>query len=184
MLPLDSPRWHKLKTFTPEPARLPGLVDQWRQANVPKKATALWRELVDFFLHQFSITDAAYAVLPYVAAELQRMPPRQQFDYIVDASLVEAARLLPQAPKMPKDLAASYEVGVRQVRDVACSCLTAGLPKPQFLYLLCSLSNLSGHPQLGQVLFKLGLGDVEIDEIAEFGYIEGAAPKKRLPKKR
>jgi hypothetical protein len=172
MLSLDSPRWRKLKTFCPGAERLPVLLDSWRKAVGSKKAAAIWRELVDYFLHQLSITEAAYAVLPHVVAELPRMQPKEQLLLLLDLSFVEAARLLPHAPRLPKDLSAPYLAGVREARVLACACLTAGLPKPRFLYLLCCLSNLCGHPSLGQIVFKMGMGEVDSEEIVESGYVE------------
>jgi hypothetical protein len=128
----------------------------------------VWHELRDYFLHQFSITDAAYAVLPHAAAALRRVPADRQLDYLLDLSFVEAARLKPYAPALPADLADAYLAGVRTAQVVAYECLGAGYSKPNFLYLMCCVCNLYGHPALGTMLFHLDV--LEPEEVEQSGY--------------
>jgi hypothetical protein len=126
--------------------------------------------LRDYFLHQFSITDAAYAVLPHAVAGLRGVPVAERTDYLLDLAFIEAARLGPYAPPLPKDLADAYQSAVIGARAIACEGLGAGLSKPDFRYLLCSISALHGHPGLGRML--LHLEALEPEEVTCSGYCE------------
>jgi hypothetical protein len=167
VLPLDSPRWGELKTWMVR-RPLPDSVRAWREVVSGAEGWPLWRQIYDAVVHQYTLTDAAYAVLPYAAAELWRVPEHTRLGYLLDLGFIEAGRLSPHAPPLPADLAEPYLTGVRTARALAFECLAAGLTKPLFLYLVSCVCNLFGHPQLGRMLWHLDA--LEPEEIEASGY--------------
>jgi hypothetical protein len=157
----------ELDTFEPAKQRLPALLGQWLEAAGTDEGDAVWHRLRDYFLHQFSITDGAYAVLPHVVRQLHRVQPQKRVEYLLDLSFA-VGPLDPHAPRVPDDMAEAYECGVRRARELAVELLSADLSKQEFRYLLCCISNLHGHPKLGQLLFSLQ--SVDSDAVAESGY--------------
>ena len=153
MLPLNSRRWCTFKTYFGKAADLPERIHRWQRAIGEADEKSLWHDLWEMFLHQFTITDAAYAVTPNIVAELQRVAPAERFDYLVDVGLVEAARRKEKAPRLPDDLAEEYHAAIRQARGFAISCLSLELPKEEFRYLISTLCSLHGHDVLGDMLF-------------------------------
>jgi hypothetical protein len=65
-LPLDSPLWSRLETFGIKPERIPLIIKKLTRDAVNPMDPAL-DELVAGIFDQYSLTNATYAVLPYLA---------------------------------------------------------------------------------------------------------------------
>ena len=155
MLPLDSSRWTAFSTFFDSPEQMPQRLTSWRDAIGGPDEASQWADLQEQFLHQFTITDAAYAVLPYLVEELARLTPEKAFEYLVSVALVEAARQQPEAPALPPDLADAYHAAIVRARRLAMESLSLDWSKAEFRYLLSALSSLHGHGVMGELLFHL-----------------------------
>jgi hypothetical protein len=66
-LPLDSPLWSRLETFGVPPGRIPLILKRLVEGPVDSMDPAL-DELVSAIFHQYSLTNATYAVFPYLTA--------------------------------------------------------------------------------------------------------------------
>ena len=73
---------------------------RWLGAIGHEGEDASRQDLSEQVLHQYTITDAAYAVVPYVARELKRVAPAKRLDYLVVLGLIEAARQKESAPPL------------------------------------------------------------------------------------
>jgi hypothetical protein len=182
MLPLDSPRWQSFHTFFGSPDEVPRRLASWRQSIGSPDEESQWSETWEQFLHQFTITDAAYAAVPHVVRELDRVEPRKRFDYLVELALIESARQTDVgAPPLATDLADSYHAAVVRARRFAVELLSLEWPKIDFRYLLSILASLHGHGEMGNLLFNLDCvcgtcatcGEVVYpDEIQDSGYVK------------
>jgi hypothetical protein len=92
MVPLDSPQWNSFRTYFGTPEQVPERLASWQKSIGSPEEESKWSDLSEQFLHQFTITDAAYAAVPHVVRDLGRVDPRKRFDYLVELGLIEAAR--------------------------------------------------------------------------------------------
>jgi hypothetical protein len=94
MLPLDDERWKSLTTFFGEPENLPVVIKKWLEAiGTDLEFTIYSQDLFDVFPHQVTITNAAFAVVPYLVHICKEGRTRYQIEYLTDVALVEANRL-------------------------------------------------------------------------------------------
>jgi hypothetical protein len=156
MLPLDSPRWVTLSTFFGSPRELPDYLQRWQNGLGTPEEQDVYRRFQDYFLHQATITDVAYAVAPYLALALDEKRTTRAFDYVLDLGLIEANRLTPPSPPVPEDLQESYSWAVSRARVHAADLLGVEWPKTEFQYLLSTIAWLHGHSGLGWALWHLG----------------------------
>ena len=94
MLPLDDEHWARLTTFFGEPENLPSVLRQWLASiGSDQEDTIYRRDLFDFFLHQATITNAAFAVVPWLVDVCKKRKTKYRVEYLTDVALVEANRL-------------------------------------------------------------------------------------------
>ncbi|HKB00836.1 MAG TPA: hypothetical protein VKD90_01395 [Gemmataceae bacterium] len=153
MLPLESERWQSLRTFFGESKDLPDRIRRWLKVAGRPEADPRWRDFAEQYLHQTTITDAAYAVVPYLASALDRFPPPARLAYVINIACVESAVQKEYAPQLPDDLAGDYRSAVEHTRGAAAELLPAPWSKPEFVGLVAALCCLHGHDQLGDILF-------------------------------
>lgn len=180
MLALNSQNWISLSTFFGKPEELPVRILAWQQAIGTEDEESRWSELFEMFLHQFSITDAAYAVAPYVVEQFERISHQRWIEYLVTLGLIEAERDNRKLGDLGDDIPATYRTSLLKTRQYAIGCLAFDLPKLEFRYLLSVIANLNGHKKLGQLLFDLdclcgkcpNCGKVVYpDDIPQSGYV-------------
>jgi hypothetical protein len=160
MLPLNSHRWRTLETFCHAPG-VPGgveardLLKRWRDAIGTSDAKRLYHQLRDYFTQQYSIKDAAYAVIPYIVKELERLPPTERIRCLIDLGVTELATVNPYQPGLPDDLEDDYLAAIEKAKRIAERCLTLELSKEEFRYLIAVICILRGHEGLGDLLVHL-----------------------------
>jgi hypothetical protein len=94
MLPLDDDRWGQLTTFFEEPKHLPKVLRTWLESIGLNHEEGIYnRELFDLFLHQATITNAAFAVVPWLVQVCKEGRTNLRGQYLIDVALVEANRL-------------------------------------------------------------------------------------------
>jgi hypothetical protein len=94
MLSLDDERWERLTTFFGEPKDLPKVLRSWLAAiGSDEEHTFYIRNLFDFFLHQATITNAAFGVVPWLVDVCKIGKTQHRVDYLIDVAFVEANRL-------------------------------------------------------------------------------------------
>ena len=94
MLPLDDDRWTLLTTFFGQPEDVPIVLGQWLEAiGSDQENTIYRRDLFDLFLHQATITSAAFAVVPWLVDVCKKRKTENRVEYLTDVALVEANRL-------------------------------------------------------------------------------------------
>lgn len=172
MLSLDSLRWESLRTYRGAGAELPAAIRKWREAIGGEEEEPLWTDLWERFLHQGTITDAAYAAAPHVVQELKRIAPQNRLDYLVQLGIVESARASQVSPDLPEYLADSYNEAVMEARSYAVACLSLGLRKAEFRYLVSALCSFYGHGELGNLIFDLDALHGVCPECGEWVYPE------------
>lgn len=155
MWSLDSTKWATLSTFFGDPSDLPGHLRRWQDALGTSTEEDVYADFYECFLHQATITDAAYAVVPYIVEALDQRRTKRVFDYVTDLGLIEANRLTPHSPKMPEGLDIKYADAIARAQSHAVGLLSVDRPKPDFRYLLCAIAGLYGHPVLAFILFHL-----------------------------
>lgn len=156
MLPLDSPRWKSFSTFFGSSEQVPMRLAAWRQSIGTLDENAKWTELHDTFLHQYSITDAAYAVVPHVCQELARLESKWRIKYLVELALIDSARQRGWSESTrPCDLSDSYHAAISDARRFSVELLTLELPPIDFRSLISVLAVLHGHAGLGDLILHL-----------------------------
>jgi hypothetical protein len=94
MLPLDDDGWGRLTTFFGEPEELPSVLAEWLASIGTDREADLYRhELFDVFLHQVTITNVAFAIVPYLVDVCKHGKTAYRAEYLTDVALVEACRL-------------------------------------------------------------------------------------------
>lgn len=99
MLALESNRWLELTTFVGKPIDSPRRVSEWLAAIGTEKEKQIYRDkLCDWFLHQSTITNLAFAVVPWIVQVVdygKAVDERAErnADYLIDVALVEMNRL-------------------------------------------------------------------------------------------
>jgi len=154
MVALDSHRWKSFATYFGSPDELPNQVQRWQASIGTVGEKSAWADVSERFLHQSTITEAAYAVAPYVTSEFDRVPLLQRLNYLIDLGLIEAAQFN-GGPVVPDDLADAYLQSVQTSRRHAVQCLSLPWPQLEFRYLMSTIATLHRHPILGDLLFTL-----------------------------
>jgi hypothetical protein len=112
MLPLDSPRWSELDTFFDKPEGVPRVLMEWVIAlGFDREMTIYSQNLFHLYLHQGTITNVAFAIVPWLVNHLSLTSVENRIEYLSDVGLVEFRR---------------QTCGVHHVRD-------GGDPEPDWL---------------------------------------------------
>jgi len=181
MLPPDSPCWKSFSVHFGTPEQVPERLASWRESIGGPDEASNWSDLWEQFLHQGTITDAAYAAVPHIVRELERIAPRNRLNYLVEVAEIEAARHETTSPRLPPDLGEAYHAAIAHARQLAVECLSLEWPKIEFRYLLSVLASLHGHGVLGDLIFYLDAlcgecekcgGCVYPEDIQESGYVK------------
>ena len=94
MLPLDDDKWKQLSTFFGESENLPSVIRDWlKSIGSDQEVIVYCRDLSELFLHQATITNAAFAVVPWLVHVCKEGGTKFQVEYLTDVALVEANRL-------------------------------------------------------------------------------------------
>jgi hypothetical protein len=133
MLPLNDDKWKQLTTFFGESENLPSVIQEWLEYIGTDQEETIYREkLFDLFLHQATITNAAFAVVPWLVHVCQEGITTFQIEYLTDTALVEANRLKygvyynrDGTDEYPEWLMPDYQQAIRMARDLADGILQA-----------------------------------------------------------
>jgi hypothetical protein len=133
MLSLDDDRWERLTTFFASGKELPSVLKQWLASiGSDEEATIYGRDLFDMYLHQATITNAAFAVVPWLVDVCKKGNTRHRVEYMTDVALVEANRLKygvyfnrKGAEEFPEWLMADYHQAIVDARDLVDDALAA-----------------------------------------------------------
>lgn len=176
MLPLNDDRWRTLKVYFGMAKDLPARIERWAAAIGTERESVTFTDLSQRVLHQFTITDAAYAVVPHVVANLSRVAPERRVDYFDTLRLVEAARESFEAPECPRHLRSAYTSAVRDARALAIEALSAQWQPREFRYLLSAVAGLCGHSGLAELLWNIEARcECEyLDRLKSGGYFGGS----------
>jgi hypothetical protein len=93
------------------------LRDWWDATGFDQEAEN-YRALMNQIMHQGDITDAAYALVPYLVWLCQRGATRLAVEYLTDIAWIETMRLSPDPPAMPDFLAFDYQEALKLVPDL------------------------------------------------------------------
>jgi hypothetical protein len=126
-LPLHSPRWTSLKAhfgnagLDTEIAAVPKLLQRWHRAVGGYAEEYAYADLYESFLHQLTILDVAYAVVPHLVTRLGELDPDRRIHVLDDVAIVEQTRL-----RDPADLEATIEAMRRTLpEDMRDICIQA-----------------------------------------------------------
>jgi hypothetical protein len=158
ILPLDSPRWKSLTTYSGAPEDVPRRIASWAASIGGPNEQSEWTNLSNRFLpecRQCLITNAAYAAVPHIVRGLNAVAPKKRLDYLADIVCIDDDRQIPNSPELPQDLAEAYHAAIDQARRFAIECLSLEWGKIEFRFLLSFVATLHGHGFLGSVLFNL-----------------------------
>jgi hypothetical protein len=108
---------------------------EWVDAVGFDQEATIYRELFELFLHQGTITNAAFAVVPWMVSQLSRCDLHQRADYLSDIGLVEFRRLTcglyflrEGGEAEPPWLMPDYHDAIRQAQRMAEDVLDRKLP--------------------------------------------------------
>ncbi|MEV0740023.1 hypothetical protein AB0I51_29740 [Streptomyces sp. NPDC050549] len=155
-----------------------GTGDAWRQT---------WTDLAGGLLDDGTVSDGAYAALPYLVEAAAALPPGQTADFWVDLGCIVTAE---DRPPVPADLEAGFGAALRLAEESALrSLLAVGAPAEVCVFLALSCVAFAGHhiatalwslaPQeghLGVVCPGCG-GDTEIPEF----FVDSERPPLEAP---
>lgn len=157
MFPLDSPDWRQFHTYFGTPEEVPQRLLAWKHSIGSPDEERSWYNLYEQFLHQMTITDAAYAVVPHIVAELHRIEPRKRFDCcLMELAIIESARQSRgSSAKLPPTLAQEYYESIKVARQYAVELLSLSWTKVDFRFVISIVASLHDHGRLGDLIFNL-----------------------------
>jgi hypothetical protein len=216
VLPLNSPRWRKLRSHFAsvdgEPGEdasglgdVPALLERWHGAVGTYGEEYAYANVFEAYLHQRTILNVAYAVVPHLASRLAELDADRRLEVLDDISFVEAVRLSPaekveeaiaqlrqtvpgelgemmiqsmrdRSPSLPRDLAAAYFEGIATARRSALELVGAVKDEEAFRLLLTAISRLHGQDLLATILDEL-----DQDELSEH-LKEWSANRRQSPR--
>ena len=127
MLALDSDRWSTLHTLFAQGAEIPHAIRRWRDSLGSPSEPDAWEDLSKFYTHQATVTDAAFAVTPYLVEELSHVPRERLLHYVADVGVTEGYRQA-EGCTVPEDLAAEYEAALAACKKRVLELLGSDLP--------------------------------------------------------
>lgn len=94
MLRLDDDRWALLTTFFGEQTDVPKVLTEWLASiGFDQEHSIYFCDLLHLFLHQATITNAAFAVVPWLVNVCTTQQSQFTVEYLTHVALVEANRL-------------------------------------------------------------------------------------------
>ncbi|MFD0260113.1 WD40 repeat domain-containing protein [Kitasatospora indigofera] len=187
-LPLRDPRWRDLdgaraedvKTVLEQMAAATGAGagDAWRQS---------WARLAEDLIDDGTVSDGAYAALPYLVEAAAALPAGQAVDFWVDLGFIVTAE---DRPPVPADLRAGFGAALRLAEQAALrSFLLADAPARVCASLALSCVAFAGH-RIGAALWDLHLQEGHLllvcpgcghdTEIADF-FVDPVRPPFEAP---
>lgn len=135
MLALESPRWAELTTFFGSPEDVPVILGEWLNAiGSDRELGVYYDRLFDVLLHQATITNAAFAIVPWIVDVCARGVTKNSGEYLADVALVEANRLesgvyftRPGTAPLPDWLMGDYSQAIAIARGLAEDALAGPL---------------------------------------------------------
>lgn len=91
MLPFADPKWNELSTFYEDD--LSQVVQEWTLAVGFDQEADIYHRLFNLYLHQNTITNSAFVVVPYIVQHCTRLPADDRAVYLLDVTTVEYCRL-------------------------------------------------------------------------------------------
>jgi hypothetical protein len=159
MLPLDDPRWCQFETFFGEPCELPGVIRAWLAAvGTEDEETIYCRDLGEIFLHQGTIVDAAYAVVPWLVRVIEGGKSPHRAWYLDDVIAIERYRIYYEIlwdrdrvggkVVVPDWLRIDYERAIVRARDFVGELVGPGRAEPEDALAFARAILWGGIPEL------------------------------------
>lgn len=157
MIPLDDPRWAGLQGNYTDGRRTAALL---RQVLAGAPLDAWYDDLFQELCHQYTISEAAYAAIPYLVSSLnERLEDRTALLVLVGAC--RAASLAPDAVSIPDELSEAWGAAIGRALPLAAAALASPtLTANELRYLLSTVAALQGH---GDLANWIEAGDGEIN---------------------
>ncbi len=152
MLPLDDPRWERLRGMWHRPGELPREIAAWRAALGTPAEGAAWAGVEEPLWEQGTVGEDAFAVVPHVADAFRLIRPEGRLPYLRFVARVQAQA---QACGVPESLRADYAEAVRRVGRSAVECLDVAWGRVEFRTVLAAIAAGCGHGRLGEILLGL-----------------------------
>ena len=93
MLDLQNPRWNELHPFFGSPADVPRAIAEWLLSiGFDQEEVVYARDLQQLFLHQATISDVAFAVVPWLVEAATNRCSSLAIQYISDVAMIEMNR--------------------------------------------------------------------------------------------
>ena len=127
MLQLNDLRWKELTSFFGEGEDIPVVIDKWLISVGTENEEEVYDEdLFDLFLHQMTITNAAFAIVPWMIHVCAKRETELRMIYVAHIGAVEAGRIehgvyynRDGTEESPDWLMPEYHLSVRKARDLA-----------------------------------------------------------------
>lgn len=156
MLELADSRWSGLTCFFGEAADIPKAIERWLDSlGSDPERDAYFDGLRELFLHQLTITNAAFAVVPWLLHACAQSGPCLRWLYMTDIAVVEANRLehgvyfnREGTPEYPGWLMPEYHVAIARARDVATELIQLDRAAAARVGLLAMYPALGGDSKL------------------------------------
>ena len=156
MLLLDDERWRYLTTFFGEPEDLPKVVGEWLASIGSDQENIIYRDdLFDLFLHQVTITNAAFAIVPWLVEVCKKGETKFAIEYLTDVALVEANRIKrgvfanrKGTEEYPEWLMADYRQAITEARNLVDDVLEVEHDAERTYYLIAMKPALYGNADL------------------------------------
>lgn len=124
-LPLDSPRWSKLKHAYGKASDIPALLQQLHSFPLGQRYDEEpWFTLWSSLCHQGDVYTASYAAVPHILQIAASRPDLVHYQYYLLPASIESARAVTfeDAPDIPDDLAEAYWASWRTVPSQVLAC--------------------------------------------------------------
>lgn len=127
MLEPTDPIWDTFETVydAATAGKLSDLIFDWWSSTGFDAESENYRKLINQIMHQGSITEAAYALMPSLVHLCKLDQTQFAVEYLTDVTWIETMRLLPdsRSPAMPDVLCDDYQHSMDSVPDLIESVL-------------------------------------------------------------
>ena len=156
MLSLNDDRWRFLTTFFGKPDELPTVIGEWLASiGSDQEQTIFYRDLFDLFLHQATITNAAFAVVPWIVDVCKKGETKYEVEYLTHVALVEANRLKSGlyfnrqgTEEYPEWLMSDYKRAIIEARELVDVVIEGTLDETAKRFLFAISPALFGNAEL------------------------------------
>ena len=154
MIPLDSPRWSKLKHCYGLAGDIPPLLRQLERFPASDGESEPWFTLWSSLCHQEDVFPASFAAVPHIVRVLATDPKRADFSFFQLPACIEIGRCR-KSVRVPDDLRESYFEALRELPSLVGAAASRKWSEDVLCCALAAIAAAKGFPAVAEAVLEL-----------------------------